>query len=53
LLKLSGALRAKVWEQVKYAPKKVGINIDTTTATVYGNIEGSRKGVSVRSRHVA
>jgi hypothetical protein len=50
LLKLSGALRAKVWEQVKYAPKKVGINIDTTTATVYGNIEGSRKGYNTKHR---
>ena len=28
LLNLSGVLRAKVWEQVKYAPKKVGVNID-------------------------
>lgn len=50
LLKLSGALRAKVWAQVKYAPKKVEINIDTTTATVYGKIEGSRKGYNPKHR---
>jgi len=50
LLNLSGVLRAKVWEQVKYAPKKVGVNIDTTTATVYGNIEGSRKGYNPKHR---
>ncbi len=50
LLNLSGALRAKVWEQVKYAPQKVEINIDTTTATVYGNIEGSRKGYNPKHR---
>ncbi len=50
LLNLSGALRAKVWGQVKYAPKKVEINIDTTTATVYGNIEGSRKGYNPKHR---
>jgi Transposase DDE domain group 1 len=50
LLNLSGVLRAKVWAQVKYAPKKVEINIDTTTATVYGNIEGSRKGYNPKHR---
>jgi hypothetical protein len=50
LLNMGGVLRAKVWEQVKYAPKKVEVNIDTTTATVYGNIEGSRKGYNPKHR---
>lgn len=43
-LKLGAALRAKVWELCGYAPRRVTVNIDTTVSTVYGAIEGARKG---------
>ena len=50
LLRLSGRLREKVWQLTGYAPKKVRVNIDTTTLTVYGDIEGSRKGYNPKHR---
>jgi len=50
LLKLSGVLREKIWALTGYAPEKVEVNIDTTTATVYGEIEGSRKGYNPKHR---
>jgi len=50
LLKLSGVLREKVWALTKYAPDSVEVNIDTTTTTVYGKIEGSRKGYNPKHR---
>jgi len=43
-------LRAKVWALCGYAPKHVTINIDTTVSTVYGRIEGARKGYNTRHR---
>jgi hypothetical protein len=50
LLRLGSALRKRVWELLEYAPKKVSINIDTTTTTVYGAIEGSRIGYNPKHR---
>lgn len=50
LLRLGAAVRKRVWELLDYAPKKVCVNIDTTTATVYGAIEGSRKGYNPKHR---
>jgi len=50
LLRLSGVLRKKAWALMDYRPRKVRINIDTTTATVYGEIEGSRKGYNPKHR---
>jgi hypothetical protein len=50
LLKLSAALRAKVWALCGYAPRRVTANIDTTVATVYGAIEGARKGHNTKHR---
>lgn len=50
LLRLSGALRAKVWVLCGYQPKRVSVNIDTTVATVYGDIEGARKGHNTKHR---
>src|ERR1035437_5577334 len=49
LLRLGAALREKVWALCEYAPHRVTVNIDTTVATVYGAIEGSRKGHNTRS----
>jgi hypothetical protein len=50
LLKLGGALRAKVWELCGYAPGRVTVNIDTTVSTVYGAIEGARQGHNTKHR---
>jgi hypothetical protein len=50
LLKLGAALRAKVWELCGYAPRRVTVNIDTTVSTVYGAIEGARKGHNTKHR---
>jgi hypothetical protein len=50
LLKLGAALRAKVWALCDYAPRRVTVNIDTTVATVYGAIEGARKGHNTKHR---
>lgn len=50
LLRLGAALRARVWALCKYAPRRVTVNIDTTVATVYGAIEGARKGHHTKHR---
>ena len=50
LLKLGAALRAKVWELCGYAPRRVTVNINTTVSTVYGAIEGARKGHNTKHR---
>jgi Transposase DDE domain group 1 len=50
LLRLNGALRARVWQVCGYAPRRVTVNIDTTVSTVYGAIEGARKGHNTKHR---
>ncbi len=50
LLRIGSALRAKVWALCGYAPSRVTVNIDTTVATVYGAIEGARKGHNTKHR---
>jgi hypothetical protein len=50
ILRLSGALRTKAWEQCGYRPRQVTVNIDTTVSTVYGEIEGARKGHNPKHR---
>ncbi len=50
LLRIGAVLRAKVWDFCHYAPSCVTVNIDTTVATVYGAIEGSRKGHNTKHR---
>ncbi|MBI5855121.1 MAG: IS1380 family transposase, partial [Nitrospirae bacterium] len=49
-LRLGAALRARVWVLCAYAPRRVTVNIDTTVATVYGAIEGARKGHNTKHR---
>ena len=44
LLKLMAKVRERVWSQVGYHFTKVHINADTTVETVYGDIEGARRG---------
>lgn len=50
LLRVGAALRARVWALCAYAPQRVTVNIDTTVATVYGTIEGARKGHNTKHR---
>jgi hypothetical protein len=50
LLRLSGALRERVWSLCGYTPRRVTVNIDTTVSTVYGTIEGARKGYNTKHR---
>lgn len=50
LLRLMAALRERVWQLVGYEPKRISVDIDTTVATVYGHIEGSRKGHNTKHR---
>jgi hypothetical protein len=50
LLGVMAALRERVWKLVGYQPQRVSVDIDTTVATVYGHIEGSRKGHNTKHR---
>jgi hypothetical protein len=50
LLRLSAALRRRVWQLCGYAPRAVQINIDTMVSTVYGAIDGARKGHNRKHR---
>ena len=44
MLKLIAAVRERVWSQVGYRFTKVHVDADTTVETVYGDIEGARRG---------
>jgi len=50
LLRVGAVLRTKVWALCEYTPRRVTVNIDTTVATVYGAIEGARKGHNTKHR---
>ena len=50
LLRLAAALRRTVWGLCAYQPAAVRVNIDTTVSTVYGAIEGARKGHNPKHR---
>ncbi len=50
LLKISAVLRARVWQACRLGHRSITVNIDTTVATVYGQIEGSRKGHNPKHR---
>jgi len=50
LLRLMAVLRKCVWLLVGYRPKRVRVNIDTTVATVYGDIQGAHKGHNTKHR---
>jgi hypothetical protein len=50
LLRLGAVLRARVWALCAYRPTRVTVNIDTTVSTVYGAIEGARKGHNPKHR---
>ena len=50
LLRLGAVLRQRAWALCGYSPKRVTVNIDTTVSTVYGDIEGARKGHNTKHR---
>jgi hypothetical protein len=50
LLKIGAILRDRVWQMVGVAYETIHVNIDTTVATVYGKIEGARKGHNTKHR---
>lgn len=50
LLRLGAAVRQKVWDLCDLNYPEVSIHIDTTVSTVYGQIEGSRKGHNTKHR---
>ena len=50
LLRLMGVLRERVWRLCDYKPRRVSIDLDTTVATVYGEIEESYKGHNTKHR---
>ena len=50
LLKVSAAARRQVWALCAYAPTRVVVNIDTTSLTVYGDIQGAQKAYNPKHR---
>jgi hypothetical protein len=50
LLRLGAALRVRVGALCAYRPTRVSVNLDTTVSTVYGAIEGARKGHNTKHR---
>lgn len=50
LLKVSAACRQQVWALCGYAPRRVVVNLDTTSLTVYGNIQGAQKAYNPKHR---
>ncbi len=50
LVRLGSPLREKVWELCEYRPRRLTVNMDTTVSTVYGQIEGARKGHNTKHR---
>ena len=50
ILRISGIIRQRVWEQFGKTYERIHVNIDTTVSTVYGNTEGARKGHNNRHR---
>lgn len=50
ILKISALLRTRVWKLFGKNYTHIQVNIDTTVATVYGTIEGARKGHNTRHR---
>ena len=50
ILRISGIIRGRVWKEFGKCYNRIHVNIDTTVTTVYGNIEGARKGHNTRHR---
>lgn len=50
LLNMSAVMRDRVWQATGLNLETVRVNFDTTVSTVYGNIEGGRKGHNTKHR---
>jgi hypothetical protein len=50
LLKIAAAIRERVWAHCGLAFKTIHIDIDTTVETVYGDLQGARKGHNTKHR---
>jgi len=50
LLTIGAEIRSRVWQLSSLNYDSVCIDVDTTVSTVYGNIEGSRKGHNTKHR---
>ena len=50
LLNLGAAIRRRVWQLCSLGYDSICIDVDTTVSTVYGAIEGSRKGHNTKHR---
>jgi hypothetical protein len=50
ILRMSAELRFRVWQLCSLKYDSICVNVDTTVSTVYGNIEGSRKGHNIKHR---
>ena len=49
-LTIAAVLRSRVWQACELGYTSICIDIDTTVSTVYGDIEGSRKGHNTKHR---
>lgn len=50
LLSVMGAVRREVWKLCRLRYRRITVNIDTTVSTVYGAIQGARKGHNTKYR---
>lgn len=50
LLKVSGILRERTWQLCDLRYARIRVNIDTTVKTVYGQVQGARKGHNPKHR---
>ena len=50
LLKVSSILRERVWQLCGLQYARIRVNIDTTVKTVYGQVQGARKGHNPKHR---
>ena len=50
LLKVMSILRERLWQLCDISLYQIRVNIDTTVETVYGNLQGARKGHNTKHR---
>jgi hypothetical protein len=50
LLKVMSILRERVWQLCGFSFSRIRVDIDTTVKTVYGNVQGARKGHNRKHR---
>jgi hypothetical protein len=50
LIKIMAALRERAWKSLGITLKQIHVDIDTTVETVYGAIEGAKRGHNPKAR---